>query len=462
MTEWQQEVNQKLEELEAWLTKQTSWFFADKITCRWLDVTVGGASSGMDHGTLLGLTDNDHNQYLLTDASNDPVTGHLTITPAADSTTVFQVNQADTTNVLTVDTTNTLLKVAGDLGTGLDALDALSWSMTVGTLRGATGGNALTGLYPVPQNVALVAAGGGTLAAGTYYVRVCSEDAASTTIFSTGSIEESVTINGTTETSIVVTWDEVTGSPSYVVFSSLVSMADGTAQKAHFPNGLGHTITALPTTNRVIPSTNRAKAFNISPTGGVFGGSTWVFGTNGRSDTTFILRSAVSDRNLAIKADGTESSITAVGGGNELVLVSKGSAVQFKANDVQVGQFLSTGEFEIDGSGAAVIKQIIKGAASQSANLQEWQDSNAAVMLSVQPDGDLEFGDAVDMVFNTTTGTKIGTATNQKLGFFNTTPVVQAVHIADPTGGATQDAEARTAINAILVVLENVGLTAAA
>jgi len=36
----------------------------------------------------------------------------------------------------------------------------------------------------------------------------------------------------------------------------------------------------------------------------------------------------------------------------------------------------------------------------------------------------------------------------------------QAAHIADPSGGATTDAEARTAIDAILVVLESVGLTA--
>jgi hypothetical protein len=35
----------------------------------------------------------------------------------------------------------------------------------------------------------------------------------------------------------------------------------------------------------------------------------------------------------------------------------------------------------------------------------------------------------------------------------------QAAHIADPAGG-TPDAEARTAINAILAVLENAGLTA--
>jgi hypothetical protein len=42
------------------------------------------------------------------------------------------------------------------------------------------------------------------------------------------------------------------------------------------------------------------------------------------------------------------------------------------------------------------------------------------------------------------------------------TPVVQAAHIADPAGGATQDAEARTAINAILVAIENIGITASA
>jgi hypothetical protein len=51
-------------------------------------------------------------------------------------------------------------------------------------------------------------------------------------------------------------------------------------------------------------------------------------------------------------------------------------------------------------------------------------------------------------------------ASDVKLHFFGGTKVAQAAHIADPTGGATTDAEARTAIDAILVVLENVGLTA--
>ena len=40
------------------------------------------------------------------------------------------------------------------------------------------------------------------------------------------------------------------------------------------------------------------------------------------------------------------------------------------------------------------------------------------------------------------------------------TPVTTQTHIADPSGGATTDTQARTAINAILDVLEAYGLTA--
>ena len=45
-------------------------------------------------------------------------------------------------------------------------------------------------------------------------------------------------------------------------------------------------------------------------------------------------------------------------------------------------------------------------------------------------------GDTKDIALNTTTGTKIGTATGQKLGFWNTTPVVQPGHVADPAAAS--------------------------
>ncbi len=73
----------------------------------------------------------------------------------------------------------------------------------------------------------------------------------------------------------------------------------------------------------------------------------------------------------------------------------------------------------------------------------------------------LYFENGVNITFRTTTGTKIGTATTEKMAFWNATPVAQPAHIADPTGGATVDAEARTAINAILAWQATLGLTAA-
>lgn len=46
---------------------------------------------------------------------------------------------------------------------------------------------------------------------------------------------------------------------------------------------------------------------------------------------------------------------------------------------------------------------------------------------------------------------------SDKVGFYGKAPVIQASHIADATDATT----ALTRINAILVVLENLGLTAA-
>lgn len=48
-----------------------------------------------------------------------------------------------------------------------------------------------------------------------------------------------------------------------------------------------------------------------------------------------------------------------------------------------------------------------------------------------------------------------------KLGFYTATPVAQAANVGDPAGGGTVDAEARTAINSILDILENCGLMSA-
>jgi hypothetical protein len=69
--------------------------------------------------------------------------------------------------------------------------------------------------------------------------------------------------------------------------------------------------------------------------------------------------------------------------------------------------------------------------------------------------------DARNIQVGKDTGTKIGTESAQKLGFYGTTPVVQAAAITAPSGGGTSgvDNPARTAIVAILTALKNMGIT---
>ncbi len=60
----------------------------------------------------------------------------------------------------------------------------------------------------------------------------------------------------------------------------------------------------------------------------------------------------------------------------------------------------------------------------------------------------------------TTAGLGILAATTHKLGFHGATPIVQGASVADASGGATVDAEARTAINALISRIEATGLIA--
>jgi hypothetical protein len=61
-----------------------------------------------------------------------------------------------------------------------------------------------------------------------------------------------------------------------------------------------------------------------------------------------------------------------------------------------------------------------------------------------------------NIVTDTTTGTKIGTGTTQKLAFWNATPVVQPTAVAD----ATDAASVITQLNALLTRMRNLGLIA--
>ncbi len=63
-----------------------------------------------------------------------------------------------------------------------------------------------------------------------------------------------------------------------------------------------------------------------------------------------------------------------------------------------------------------------------------------------------------DIEIQNLNGVKIGKSAD-KLGVYGVVPVVQAGAITAPSGGATQDSQARTAIGSIITALKNFGIT---
>lgn len=80
------------------------------------------------------------------------------------------------------------------------------------------------------------------------------------------------------------------------------------------------------------------------------------------------------------------------------------------------------------------------------------------IPTTVRNDIDQTLAEGVDIAVGTTTGTKIGTATSQKLGFWNVTPVVQPAANADTSGAVLADLE--TEVNQLKALLRTIGLMA--
>ncbi len=87
------------------------------------------------------------------------------------------------------------------------------------------------------------------------------------------------------------------------------------------------------------------------------------------------------------------------------------------------------------------IQFIVRGHSTQTNNLTEWRNNSETVLSNITGTGGLHLGDSLDLssgknitliagniITDTTTGTKIGTATSQKFAFFNSTPIIQPVN----------------------------------
>jgi hypothetical protein len=166
---------------------------------------------------------------------------------------------------------------------------------------------------------------------------------------------------------------------------------------------------------------------------------------------------------------------TALGGAGDFAVYGSGGASTagyvFRAN--ATGQYIAgfsqtsyLGQISVYPINASAKGVVIRGFASQTANLLECQNSSATVLASISAAGAATFAGLTlagnldastrDIVTDTTTGTKIGTATSQKIGFFNATPVVQQAAVADATDAASTQAR----LNDLLARLRTLGLIA--
>ena len=128
-------------------------------------------------------------------------------------------------------------------------------------------------------------------------------------------------------------------------------------------------------------------------------------------------------------------------------------------SDTALGQFIFC---DSDGGDRAAIRGYSSsaGGASNFPGYLAFYTNSGAVnpteRLRITSAGVLQIAEAGDITVGTTTGTKIGTATTQKLGFYNKTPVVQPVAVAD----ATTSVDVITQFNALLARMRDLGLIA--
>jgi hypothetical protein len=120
------------------------------------------------------------------------------------------------------------------------------------------------------------------------------------------------------------------------------------------------------------------------------------------------------------------------------------------------------------------IKAVIDDANTEltSINVDTINESTAAHGVIVDgvtlKDGGITLANAGNLIFNTSTGTKFGTATSQKLAFWNATPVVQpttAITTATNVGGAgttikIDDTFGGYTVGQVVAALQAVGILA--
>ena len=170
--------------------------------------------------------------------------------------------------------------------------------------------------------------------------------------------------------------------------------------------------------------------------------------------------SGFTGRLLDLQTNGTSRAVVTGAGLVGIGTTSPSARLTVAHSDVDVASFSGVGNayFSLSNGTGELRAQLISNAPTigSPGNYSFSLVTNNTSRFQVKATGGFFVTDANDFELGTTTGTKIGTATTQKLGFYNKTPVVQPTAVAN----ATDAASVITQLNALLSRMRDLGLIA--
>ncbi len=404
------------------------------------------------------------NRYLKLDGSNDPITGALGIN--VNSTTALLVEQTGVkSNVLVVDTTNGRVGInkvptvpfdlagafslSGQLTSTL-AIGTSPFSVTSTTVNTNLNADLVDGMHVVGSGLTLTVPATGTaalLAVANVFTAIQAVNISSTTAFKVDQSGNNAFVVDTTNKRI-----GIGTTPSFRLHA--LNTLDGSDYYYIKNDSTGiNAIAGFAAVGNVAGVVFRTFGSNYAGSAGA------AYANSGQIRTDFGLTNG-----FFFSTGGTTAPI------------------HFAVFDIEICLFSPvTNTVLMTPYSASVKGLVLRGKASQTANLQEWQNSSSTILTYIEPDGEiviaqdskaLKLGTGLDatilydgtnlvinpkvvgtgvlsvlgdislldedIILGTTTGSQIGTAVGQKLAFHGSAPVVQRT-------GAAQAAVATTA-----------------
>jgi hypothetical protein len=196
--------------------------------------------------------------------------------------------------------------------------------------------------------------------------------------------------------------------------------------------------------------------------------------STGSAGQTGAIVGTTSNKRMALNAGASGSGFEFDSAGGYVIQAASNANVGLGAGAVMLTIWGSNGNANIgttfaDSGFKLRVEGTLKitGAATLDSTLAVTGASTLTGLLTTN--GGITLGDAQNIAFNTTTGTKIGAATTQKLSFWNATPIVQpttavaSATVASPGGGSvikTDDTFDGYTLAQVVKALRNAGLLA--